>query len=170
MPHKIKDVVVTEEHDEMHLYFGSTNFIDKDTTQEVFNMLKQYSISEYTAKQPEAKSDSKSDSKAAVEQKTGPSAENEKRWYNIHKNFDVTLNHSPGKDTIEMKEKNNPPGPYGRGSVLVMVPSELANWGIIERAQSEKMENAIRTSAPVKGRNAKLRSPPSTPRGGFTKT
>ena len=78
-------------------------------------------------------------------------------WCDIDRNFDVRLDDMNNK--IEVREKNNPPGPYGHACVLKMVPAYLLQKNMIDREQMAKLENTIELSAPVVARTQKEHQP-----------
>lgn len=134
MPIYIKHIIITENKEEdMQLAFecveGDLGKISpeeaKDETKTVFNKLCEFHGL-----------DSKSED-----------------WHNLPAfQFSVRLS---ANQTIEMKEINNPAGPYGiRESTLVAAASKLYTWNIIDWSQSEILINAIRASEPYKKRNS----------------
>ena len=68
-------------------------------------------------------------------------------WCDINQKFDVRFDERSNK--IEVREKNNPPGPYGHAAVLKMVPAELLRQGFIDVEQMTEMDQIIDQSTPV---------------------
>jgi hypothetical protein len=74
-------------------------------------------------------------------------------WFHLHVNLDIKLTKDNNETFIEVREKNNIAGLYGKANSILLLPAIFLNKGIIDLEEMERFHNALYDFTLVKERN-----------------